>query len=111
MEAMEIQDKAPGHTPFWVPPIGELWMQLLASPGKTKDPEAMIGNAFEGPLRALGVDPVVMSESGRFGHYVLAMLPALLTLAEERARQQRREALVRRDEEEMKRLEETEEEN
>jgi hypothetical protein len=85
--------------PYWVAPLGEVWMQLLDSPGPTKEPEAMIGAALLAPLRAFGVDPVALAEEGNgMGHYVLAMLPALLLAAAERRRQMRRRAADEADE-------------
>ena len=79
--------------PPWIAPLAELWLRLVSADFAAGvvvvdvDLEANIGKALRAPLDALGIDPSRMREAGSLTHYILAMLPALLMLAGERARQ------------------------
>lgn len=89
-------DDDPESHPYWVAPASEIWFQLVAGAGTAAimDPGVMIGRALRGPMEALGIDARKMHERNptEFGHYVLAMTPALLMLCQERLRVDRAES-------------------
>lgn len=72
--------------PSWVAPLAEVWLRLVGA--EAPHPEAAIGRALRGPIEALGID-VEELEAPELADYVLAMVPALLVLADERGRQGR----------------------
>lgn len=85
----------PEPVPHWAAPIAEVWLRLHMAdagtfldgtePERSPEAEAIIAT-LRHPFDALGLDPALMTEDER-GEYILAMVPPLLWLVNEKQRQ------------------------